>query len=84
MTFVSVAMMLNWLDEGHQIAAPAEGAEMLQSAVEDTFAVRALQPVKCGSAQDFKAAVTAIAELRAAKLAARHPARVTVLGSRGG
>lgn len=79
-TILSAAMMLDWLGERHGIDALCEGAALLQDAVEEGFATRALRPMEFGGDQGLKAAVKATADLLGAKLAARRPARAPVLG----
>jgi 3-isopropylmalate dehydrogenase len=71
-TILCAAMMLDWLGERHAIAALGEAAQLIEEAVEEGFAMRALRPVEFGGDQGLKAATQAIADVLSRRLNARH------------
>ncbi|HJQ60943.1 MAG TPA: isocitrate/isopropylmalate family dehydrogenase [Vineibacter sp.] len=70
-TILSAAMMLDWLGERHGIAALGEAATLIEEAVNEAFASRALRPMEFGGDQGLKAATAAVADTLAAKLKGR-------------
>jgi 3-isopropylmalate dehydrogenase len=65
-------MMLDWLGEGHGIPALGEAAHLIEQAVEEGFATRALRPMEFGGDQGLKAATQAVADALEAKLNGRR------------
>jgi 3-isopropylmalate dehydrogenase len=70
-TFLSTAMMLDWLAMRHDIPQLAEAATLLESAVERGFAERRLRPMEFGGDQGLKAATAAVMEILDESLAKR-------------
>jgi 3-isopropylmalate dehydrogenase len=60
-TFLSAAMMLDWLSVRSGYPALGEAAAMLEQAVETAFAKRQLRPMEFGGDQGLKAATAAVA-----------------------
>jgi 3-isopropylmalate dehydrogenase len=71
-TILSAAMMLDWLGERHGIAALSEAAQLIDEAVDEGFATRALRPMEFGGDQGLKAATQAVAEVLERKLGDRR------------
>ena len=61
-TFLSAAMMLDWLAIKSGNAALGEAAELLERAIETAFAERKLRPMEFGGDQGLRAASTAVAD----------------------
>lgn len=59
-TFLSAAMMLEWLGLRSGLAHLSEAAAILERAVEQAFAARELRPMEFGGDQGLKAATAAI------------------------
>ncbi len=59
-TFLSAALMLDWLAQRSGNAAMADAAALLESAVEAAFAARALRPMEFGGDQGLLAATRAV------------------------
>lgn len=70
-TVLSAAMMLDWLGERHGIAALGEAARLIEDAVDDAFASKALRPMEFGGDQGLKDATRAIADTLEKKLSNR-------------
>jgi 3-isopropylmalate dehydrogenase len=70
-TILSAAMMLDWLGERHAIPALNEAAALIEDAVNEGFASRALRPMEFGGDQGLKAATNAVADILSAKLKGR-------------
>ena len=62
-TFLSAAMMLDWLGERHGVEELGVAAGMLDRAMERAFAERRLRPMEFGGDQGLKAATSAVAEV---------------------
>jgi 3-isopropylmalate dehydrogenase len=62
-TFLSVALMLDWLAERHGLAELTVAAGMLDRAMERAFAERRLRPMEFGGDQGLKAATAAVVEV---------------------
>ena len=71
-TILCAAMMLDWLGERHGIAALGDAAQLIEQAVEEAFATRALRPMEFGGDQGLKAATDAVARVLEANLNGRH------------
>ncbi len=71
-TILSAAMMLDWLGERHGLPALGEGDMLIEEAVEEAFAARALRPMEFGGDQGLRAATNAITEVLQRKLKARE------------
>ena len=59
-TFLSAAMMLDWLSIRTGIASLGEGAQILEDSVYDAFASNSLRPMEFGGDQGLKAATAAV------------------------
>src|SRR5690606_29606407 len=59
-TFLSAAMMLDWLGERHQIPQMCEAAQLLDEAIDEAFARRELRPMEFGGDQGLTDATTAV------------------------
>ena len=53
-------MMMDWLGERHGIAALTEAALLIEEAVDESFATRALRPMEFGGDQGLQAATNAV------------------------
>lgn len=62
-TFLSVAMMLDWLGERHGIEELGIAARVLDRAMERAFSERRLRPMEFGGDQGLKAATAAVVEV---------------------
>ncbi|RTL65174.1 MAG: isocitrate/isopropylmalate dehydrogenase family protein [Hyphomicrobiales bacterium] len=62
-TFLSAAMMLDWLSDRHGIPQLAEAAGLLERAIERAFAERRLRPMEFGGDQGLRAATAAVEEM---------------------
>ena len=71
-TILSAAMMLDWLGERHGIAALCEAAQLIDEAVDEGFATRALRPMEFGGDQGLKAATQAVVDALERKLKDRR------------
>jgi 3-isopropylmalate dehydrogenase len=71
-TILSAAMMLDWLGERHSHSALSEGAMLIDEAVDEAFATRALRPMEFGGDQGLRAATIAIIEVLERKLKGRE------------
>ena len=74
-TFLSAAMMLDWLGMRHDIPQLADAAILLEGAVERGFAERRLRPMEFGGDQGLKAATAAVMEILDEDLAKRAGSR---------
>jgi 3-isopropylmalate dehydrogenase len=70
-TFLSAALMLDWLADRHEIPELAEAARLLDRAMERGFSERRLRPMEFGGDQGLKAATAAVMELLDEEIAAR-------------
>lgn len=70
-TILCAAMMLDWLGDRHGIPSLSEGAALIEAAVEEGFATKALRPMEFGGDQGLKAATAAVSEILARKLKGR-------------
>jgi 3-isopropylmalate dehydrogenase len=70
-TFLSTAMMLDWLAMRHDIPQLADAAILLEGAVERGFAERRLRPMEFGGDQGLKAATTVVMDILDESLAKR-------------
>jgi 3-isopropylmalate dehydrogenase len=61
-TILCAAMMLDWLGERHSIPVLNEAAQLIEEAVDEAFASRALRPMEFGGDQGLKAATQAVAD----------------------
>lgn len=61
-TFLSAALMLDWLAQRSDNAALADAAILLEAAVETAFAARALRPMEFGGDQGLIAATHAVSD----------------------
>ncbi len=59
-TFLSAAMMLDWLGERHQIPQMCEAAQLLDEAIDEAFARRELRPMEFGGDQGLTEATKAV------------------------
>lgn len=59
-TFLSAAMMLDWLGERHAIPQLSEAAQLLDEAIEEAFARRELRPMEFGGDQGLTDATKAV------------------------
>jgi 3-isopropylmalate dehydrogenase len=59
-TFLSAAMMLDWLGQRAGLAHMSEAAALLEKAVEHAFAANELRPMEFGGDQGLKAATAAV------------------------
>jgi 3-isopropylmalate dehydrogenase len=59
-TFLSAALMLDWLAQRSGNAAMADAAALLEAAVDRAFAARALRPMEFGGDQGLIAATRAV------------------------
>ena len=71
-TILSAAMMLDWLGERHGIAALCEAAQLIDEAVDEGFATRALRPMEFGGDQGLKAATQTVVDALERKLKDRR------------
>lgn len=71
-TILCAAMMLDWLGERHSIAVLGDAAQLIEDAVEEAFATRALRPMEFGGDQGLKAATQAVADVLEAKFNGRR------------
>jgi 3-isopropylmalate dehydrogenase len=62
-TFLSTAMMLDWLAERHENPQLAEAAALLDRAMDRAFAEKRLRPMEFGGDQGLKAATAAVIEV---------------------
>ncbi len=67
-TFLSAAMMLDWLGERHGIAALGEAAAALDESIDEGFASGRLRPMEYGGDQGLRAVTQSVTELLEAKL----------------
>jgi 3-isopropylmalate dehydrogenase len=70
-TFLSAAMMMEWLGERHGIAALTDGATLIEEAIDEGFATRALRPMEFGGDQGLQSATNAVIDALSAKLKGR-------------
>jgi 3-isopropylmalate dehydrogenase len=70
-TFLSAAMMMEWLGERHGIAALTEAAMLIEKAIDESFATRTLRPMEFGGDQGLKSATNAVIDALSAKLKGR-------------
>jgi 3-isopropylmalate dehydrogenase len=70
-TFLSVALMLDWLAERHESRELAEAARLLDRAMERAFAEKRLRPMEFGGDQGLRAATAAVVEVLDEELARR-------------
>lgn len=70
-TFLSAAMMLDWLGERHQIPQMCEAARLLDEAIDDAFAKRELRPMEFGGDQGLTEATSAVITALKRKLTTR-------------
>ncbi len=68
-TFLSAALMLDWLGTRSGLAHLGDAATLLETAVEQAFAARELRPMEFGGDQGLKAATAAVAGRLAGALA---------------
>ena len=68
-TFLSAAMMLDWLAERHGIEELGIAAGLLDRAMERAFAERRLRPMEFGGDQGLKAATQAVVEVLGEEMA---------------
>ena len=68
-TFLSVALMLDWLAERHGIEELGVAAGLLDRAMERAFAERRLRPMEFGGDQGLKAATRAVVEVLGEEMA---------------
>ena len=61
-TILSAAMMLDWLGERQAHAGLTEAAGLIEAAVDEAFATRALRPMELGGDQGLKAATAAVVD----------------------
>jgi 3-isopropylmalate dehydrogenase len=69
-TVLSAAMMLDWLGERHGIPKMCEASTLLEAAVEEGFAAKALRPMEFGGDQGSAAYATALLGIVGARLKA--------------
>jgi 3-isopropylmalate dehydrogenase len=70
-TFLSAAMMLEWLGERHDIPQLTEAAALLEGAMARAFAEKRLRPMEFGGDQGLKAATAAVVAVLDEDLARR-------------
>jgi 3-isopropylmalate dehydrogenase len=70
-TFLSAAMMLDWLGERHEIPQLSEAAAMLDKAMERAFTEKRLRPMEFGGDQGLSAATKAVMDVLDEDLARR-------------